>query len=478
MPHRPKLSLWSVLALALTALAATGCKTSGGAASGGRPQADYSAMSFEQLKKAAGPLASWTDKQTGKVTRYGFDRDDTAAWHACMKAVHFADIKDFCGPFNRLGLKDRPDAPEARKRFDDALADPDATTRLVRAVIVGDVGKARDALKAGADPNPVSTNLERYGISAAEPERRFTPLSQGVQLLDLEMLDALLDGGADPNFLPPGARSLLPSAGVKKSVGDKVTSGTDVAELLVRRGYKPTPTDIRDAEENVVKKWPTDAVARQFAAVVLKGGGSAAASASNLRREVAKAPTAESRPSKSEAKDATQSASPASPRPAAGRPTDTSSIAGFLDSVRLGAPLSSVTGFQSAGACKLIGRVEGMDAAVVGDMRSPDCTARISEISIHSQFANGDRQPRYAFERAREYLSAFGPTPVQPNLPPIQQVNPDCRADVLDHGRVDLRQGGVQYLTHFQTGASMSCRNGFNRSYPAEFAVIIRNRGI
>jgi ankyrin repeat protein len=92
-------------------------------------------------------------------------------------------------------------------------------TPLADAARAGDVAAVRNLIRQGANPNePTGGN-------------NWTPLLHAIHTAQIKSVDALLDGGADPNKVAgDGFTPLMMAAGY---------GYTDIVELLLRRGANP-----------------------------------------------------------------------------------------------------------------------------------------------------------------------------------------------------------------------------------------------
>jgi ankyrin repeat protein len=92
-------------------------------------------------------------------------------------------------------------------------------TPLADAARSGDVAAVRNLIRQGANPNePTGGN-------------NWTPLLHAIHTAQIKSVDALLDGGADPNMKAgDGFTPLMMAAGY---------GYTDIVELLLRRGANP-----------------------------------------------------------------------------------------------------------------------------------------------------------------------------------------------------------------------------------------------
>ncbi|MGE3189536.1 MAG: ankyrin repeat domain-containing protein [Vicinamibacterales bacterium] len=124
---------------------------------------------------------------------------------------------------------------EVARALLDAGADPDADgagyTALHAAALRGDVATVKALLARGADPNARLTNgspVRRFGSQWALSRAiaGATPLLVAAAYLEVPIVRALLDGGADPSLgLPDGTTPLLAAAGARVEV---LTRPTDL----------------------------------------------------------------------------------------------------------------------------------------------------------------------------------------------------------------------------------------------------------
>jgi len=172
-----------------------------------------------------------------------------------MKTDSFDTISKLCSPFKKINL---PDAASARQRYDDALADSNpAKVRLWRAVYIQRPDLVKEALSAGANPNAVVTNVEIYGSETKAPLYEQNVLRLAVNRINLDVTKLLLNAGANPNLrVPPDLPLVTP--GMRVIRGDRTTEASDVLQLVLQRGYRPTEDEVREAIKNRDKKWPDE----------------------------------------------------------------------------------------------------------------------------------------------------------------------------------------------------------------------------
>jgi hypothetical protein len=181
---------------------------------------------------------------------------DSEMLQECLATTHIQPMIYAC--INKLPWFSTADAKaQARKHWDDYVTSHGPDVRLLGAVLSRDIAAAKAAIAAGANANWVYPTSFQHGRQPASGARdsNFSVLMAAGHTHDLELIELLLQHGADPHWKDPNGGSDF--------VHNFLPRKVQMAELAVKYGYRPDAQTLSTLHGSTVYS-STPADVRQF----------------------------------------------------------------------------------------------------------------------------------------------------------------------------------------------------------------------
>lgn len=173
----------------------------------------------------------------------------------CKVAATWAEIENSCGRIRNDSIDVQPFAPDAKAKFDRAIAQMPPTKGLENAVRSNDITAARSAIARKADVNAVTESREKKSCMTTTEAAFFAknPQVWSVPLLwiaaghkNAGMMSLLLRAGANPNAKPGLLDLRVFGGGYVRGKSEEVLrqNRASLVELLLVHGYRPTVSDL------------------------------------------------------------------------------------------------------------------------------------------------------------------------------------------------------------------------------------------
>jgi hypothetical protein len=163
--------------------------------------------------------------------------------YECLNADGFVLVHREC---NTLALEG--ESPEAQKKANikitEKVSEGGPDFQLLAAVLSEDAEGVKEAIQTGADVNRVFLDSTLYGSGARHPNDKKSILFIASQQMNLELIEVLLNAGADPNLRPdPESNNydfVANSFIMSRYSSNKTVYGPDIGLLAIKYGYVPT----------------------------------------------------------------------------------------------------------------------------------------------------------------------------------------------------------------------------------------------